>query len=95
MMERREETTAVKRALKAAGIQARVTHGKGTGWGWIEVNIGDPADRNGLEPHPRGTGTQYTEEERTLQEKTLRIIQEITGRDGEYHGRILVQAQTF
>ena len=36
----KEETEAVKAALKAAGINARVTHGKGTAWGWLEVNVG-------------------------------------------------------
>jgi len=38
-MTRREETKAVKDALKAAGINARVTHGTGTAWGWLEIHI--------------------------------------------------------
>jgi hypothetical protein len=93
MMERRKETSAVKKALKDAGIKARVTHGKGTAWGWIEVNIGNPAAREGLEPHPDGWGTKYTNEEVCLQNKTLRIVQEVTGRHGEYHGNICILSQ--
>ena len=41
-MERKEETKAVKRALKAVGIKARVEHGRGTASGWLYIYI-DPA----------------------------------------------------
>jgi len=37
---RREETQKVKAALAAAGIIAKVSHGKGTAWGWLKVNVG-------------------------------------------------------
>ena len=93
MMERRKETKAVKTALKDAGIKSRVTHGTGTAWGWIEVNIGDPAARGGLEPHPDGWRTKYTDGEVKLQAETLRIVQEVTGRHGEYHGNICILSQ--
>ncbi len=36
-MDRREETRAVKAALKKAGITASVGHGKGTAWGWLHI----------------------------------------------------------
>jgi hypothetical protein len=39
-MDRKEETKIVKAALAAAGINARIDHGKGTVWGWLHVNIG-------------------------------------------------------
>ena len=39
-LQRKKETNAVKSALKKAGINARVGHGKGTTWGWLKVNIG-------------------------------------------------------
>jgi len=39
-MERRKETAVVKKALRAYGINAYVSHGKGTGWGWLKVNVG-------------------------------------------------------
>lgn len=41
-MERKAETKAVKKALLAAGIKARVGHGQGTSWGWLYITI-DPA----------------------------------------------------
>ena len=93
MMERRKETSIVKKALAHEGIKARVTHETGTAWGWISVNIGNPKERGGLEPHPQGWGTRYTDEERDLQAKTLRIVQEVTGRHGEYDGNICILSQ--
>jgi len=36
----REETKAVKEALAKAGINATVGHGRGTAWGWLEINLG-------------------------------------------------------
>ena len=36
MLERKEETKIVKRELAKYGINARVGHGKGTAWGWLE-----------------------------------------------------------
>jgi hypothetical protein len=77
---------AVKEALKKAGIDAEVGHGRGTTWGWLEINIGDPRMRGGLKLHP--FEYQYTEEE-----QVLNITQEVTGRHGDYDGRISLLAQ--
>ena len=38
-----EETKAVQQALGKAGIPAKVGHGRGTGWGWLEINLGPQA----------------------------------------------------
>jgi len=38
----KEETKLVKSALKTAGYNARVGHGKGTAYGWIKVSIKGP-----------------------------------------------------
>lgn len=36
----REETKAVKAALKAAGIEfVKVGHGTGTAWGWLHIKL--------------------------------------------------------
>jgi len=86
----KEETKAVKKALADAGIKARVTHGRGTAWGWLHINIGDPKQRNGLKPEP--FAYQYTEEELELHRKVLKIVQETTGRRGEYEGEIIILA---
>lgn len=87
----REETKAVKKALADAGIDAKVTHGKGTAWGWLHINIGDPAQRKGFKPAP--FEHQYSEEELELHRKVLNIAKNITGRQGEYDGEILITAQ--
>jgi hypothetical protein len=71
----REETKAVKQALAQAGIRVKqVSHGRGTAWSWLEINLGAKAPRE-------------------LQEKALRIAQDVTGRHGEYHGEILILTQ--
>lgn len=87
----REETKAVKKALADAGIKASVTHSTGTACGWLYVNIGDPRKRNGLIKEE--VGYRYTEEEVAFQRKVLKIIQETTGRHGDYNGEIIVNAQ--
>ena len=85
----KEETKAVKKALADAGIKAKVTHGRGTAWGWLHINIGSPKERNGLKPEP--FDYQYTELE--LHRMVLKIAQETTGRHGEYDGEIIILAQ--
>lgn len=87
----REETKAVKKALAEAGIKAKVTHGTGTAWAWLHINIGDPKMRNGFKPAP--FEHLYTEEELALHRKVLKIVQEVTGRHGDYDGEIIVLAQ--
>lgn len=83
----------MKEALKKAGIEAEVAHGRGTAWGWLEINIGDPRMRNGLKPPP--FEYQYTEEEQALHNKVLKIAQEVTGRHGDYDGNISLLAQEW
>jgi len=41
----REETKAVKQALKDAGINASVGHGTGTAWSWLEISVDGGVDR--------------------------------------------------
>ena len=92
-MDRREETKIVKKALKEAGIKAKVSHGKGTGWGWIEVNIGDPIERDGVELYPDGRRSKYTATELELHDTVITLIQSVTGRHGKYDGKISLLAQ--
>ncbi len=87
----KEETKAVKKALADAGIKAKVTHGRGTAWGWLHINIGPPQLRNGIKPAP--FDYQYTEEEQAFHRKVLKIAQETTGRHGEYDGEIVILSQ--
>lgn len=92
-MDRRDETRIVKKALKQEGIKAKVSHGNGTGYGWIEVNLGDPVERNGIEKHPNGWSTRYTTTEMGLHEKVIKLVQDVTGRHGKYNGNISLLAQ--
>lgn len=87
----KEETKAVKKALADAGIKAKVTHGRGTAWGWLHINIGSPKLRNGFRSEP--FDHQYTEEELELHRKVLKIAQDVTGRHGDYDGEIMILAQ--
>ena len=81
----------MKETLKKGRIEAEVKHGRGTAWGWLEINIGDPRLRNGLKQGP--FRSQYADEERALHDRVLKIAKDITGRRGDYNGEILVLAQ--
>lgn len=91
------ESAAVKAALTKAGINAFVAHGRGTAWGWLKVNIGAGQDFG--EHDKAGTDTfcsadcQRCNKLRTMREAVQRIAQDVTGRTGEYGGRILVETQ--
>ena len=73
----REETKAVKAALKRAGIKfAKVGHGSGTAWGWLHIELAAPWDRE--------TNSAKSDE-------ATSVAQATTGRHGDYDGRILVE----
>ena len=81
----REEVTAVKRALRKAGIPfVSVKHGTGTAWAWLEINIG---------PDPNSQNWQYSKEWRKRTDQVLRIAQDVTGRHGDYDGEINILTQ--
>ena len=74
-MERHEETRVVKAALKEAGLPVRrVSHGSGTGCGWLKITLVAPVS----------AAKEI--------EQALRIAQLVTGRCGDYDGRIQVDA---
>ena len=92
----KEETKAVKDALKETGINAMVGHGKGTAWTWLEVNIGK--NPSNLEHKKNENGFCFgnclaCEKSREIRMKVLKIAQKVTGRDGEYDGNILILTQ--
>ncbi len=71
--ERKNETKAVKAAVIKAGYQhVRVKHGTGTACGWLDIH----ADQK--------PGQIWQETDRDL----VRIVQSVTGRHGDYDGRI-------
>lgn len=93
-MERKEETRAVKQLLAGYGIGARVGHGRGTAWGWLEINIGKGqqfgehvAEDHSLHRCPRCGANRIVRE--FLEDK----VRELTGRRGEYGGNICTSAQ--
>ena len=93
-----EETAAVKAALRKAGIPFRsVGHGTGTAWSWLEIYIG--ANRSGL-THVKGEPDWLCRPEcpackgnRAIHDKAIAVAQQVTGRDGDYDGRILALQQ--
>ncbi|MDO9097667.1 MAG: hypothetical protein Q7U60_06065 [Candidatus Methanoperedens sp.] len=77
-------------------MKTEVGHGRGTVWGWLEINMGDPRMCGGLKPPP--FEYQHTDEEMALHKlhnKVLKIAQEVTGRHGDYDGRISLLAQEW
>jgi hypothetical protein len=96
MLERKQETKLVKNELSKYGINAKIEHGRGTGWGWLDINIGD-CQQFGQE--------HIIDEQRTHRNcpkcKAAHIIRRfviektlaITGRQGDYDGRISVTSQ--
>lgn len=91
IQDRKQESKTVKEALAKAGIPARVGHGRGTAWGWLEVNIGDgsqygehlPNTENNFWVNPL---CNHCKARQSAYETALRITQEVTGRHGEYNG---------
>ena len=93
-MNRNEETKAVKAALKSVGFAAKVTHGHGTGWGYLRVRVTDATPCTANHDTYNG-GTSRGDCPRchanvVLRQAVLPIIQKVTGRHGEYDGRINV-----
>lgn len=96
MLERKQETKLVKNELAKYGINARVGHGKGTAWGWLEINVG-----NGQQFGIEHIKDEYNSHRNCPLCKAAHIIanfaekkaQEVTGRHGEYGGNILVLSQ--
>jgi hypothetical protein len=97
----KEETAQVKAALSAAGINAKVTHGRGTGWGWMRVNIGNGSQWGEHVPVTDGSGRfcGYPSGCRrclninAMRERAERIVAEVTGRGGEYGGCVNILTQ--
>jgi len=87
----REETKAVKEALRKVGINAVVGHGTGTAWGWLEINIG--AGQQFGEHNYSDWHCPHCISMRKMAEQTIFIAQEVTGRNGDYHGNILILQQ--
>lgn len=100
MLDRKEETKIVKKALSDRGIKSRVTHGNGTAWGWLEVYVG-PNPYAHLCSHYGPVGGCSGDdclackwyESVPLAAKT--VAQQVTGRKGEYGGCINVLTQSL
>ncbi len=72
-MERLVETKLVKVALAKAGYtRVEVRHGIGTAWGWLSIKCDEKL------------GQTWQEKNSDIE----RIVQQVTGRHGDYGGRI-------
>ncbi len=93
----REETKAVKTALKDAGITAKVGHGTGTAWGWLhlDINTDDLGDHH---DHREGCyiDWQYCSRCAAIkarEQEALEIALKVTGRTGDYNGDIQIRSK--
>ena len=94
MLDRRQETKIVKAALEQAGISAQVLHGRGTGWGWLEIRL---LNLDNLGEHIKDPVTSShadcprCQQKHKIEEQALQIAIVTTGRQGDYDGRITVE----
>jgi len=86
--DRREESKAIKRALKDAGIASSVRQGQGTAWGWVTVDVGY-VDRE-HDPQTGEAAAWGQAYHADLGDETARIVREVTGRGGEWGGQITI-----
>ena len=95
----KEETKAVKAALKALGINAKVGHGHGTAWSWLEINLGAGQQFGEHKTDPavpyRRCDPDYPvcRNLKAMEKKVYGVTGEITGRHGEYDGNTLIMMQ--
>lgn len=104
-MDRKQETTAVKRALVSKGFEnnnIRVTHGKGTAWGWLHIDAKlhhkpdcDCVEYSPVGDVPRQLGQRCQDLRRECYDRITQIAQDVTGRHGEYDGRVGVNLHFF
>jgi hypothetical protein len=94
-MDRKLETKAVKTALKAAGINATVEHGKGTAWGWLEMNVGSSEQFGSCATNEYNShiNCEPCAKINAIAKRAIEIAQQVTGRHGEYSGCILCLTQ--
>ena len=74
-MDRNQETKAVKQALQSAGYtEVHVGHGTGTARSWLHIKAKELIDQT------------WQQKDRAI----VQLAQQITGRHGDYDGRINV-----
>ncbi len=85
------ESKAVKAALIEAGYSdVSVTHGKGTAWSWLHVSVS--VQKPGTDCYCedlQGTCGHCREKRSCADSAVTEIAQRVTGRHGDYDGRIL------
>lgn len=95
---RRDETKLVKEALAEAGINAKVSHNRGTAYGWLDINIGSGqqwGEHKRANPQDRcdPTDCKRCANSKAMQEKAIAVTQRVTGRHGNYDGNISLLTQ--
>ena len=92
MNRKTEENKVVKQALADVAIIANVSHGTGTGSGWLKIHVANrlsvPHDREKYGWKHCSGNCQACIEYRTLYSRTLDAARTATGRNGDYEGRI-------
>ncbi len=102
-MERREESKAVKNALKGAGIDVlQVKHATGTAWGWLHIKLARPLElaceaHGSLQAYDRkdcDACCAFTQAMHVIDRRAIEVALQVTGRRSNpndcYDGNIAV-----
>jgi hypothetical protein len=91
----KEETKAVKQALADVAIRAKVGHGTGTAWAWLDIHV---LNRLSIHHDREKYGWDHCSgnceaciEYRTLYSRVVDVARTVTGRSGAYDGEIQVR----
>lgn len=93
-MDRKDETRIVKQELAEQGIIAKVGHGRGTAWGWLEIHFDIPYPTDchcPADDYPMCKPCRDAVDE--AESKATKIVLDVTGRTGDYDGRTIIQAR--
>ena len=100
MMERKQETKIVKQALAKAGfLNVKATHGAGTAWGWLTVNVSVPTpavctcDKSNPHRYPYYCDTCRDTRREAKAKATEIILLETGRRRTEYDGNTIVDIE--
>lgn len=97
-MERKQETKIVKAELAKYGINTKVCHGTGTAWSWLEINIGSGqqfGEEHIVDEHRTHRACPRCKAANLISQFAEKITQQVTGRHGDYGGRISRLTQDY
>lgn len=93
-MTRNEETKIVKAALKEAGLSVvSVKHHRGTAWGWLSIYLQDGGNHAANHHDLYPCECPGCQQNREREQKAIEVIQAVTGRHGDYNGKVNISTR--